>query len=197
MRLALPTGRGRWRLKISDCIRWPVPHLLTGGAIGTVLVHHVIVVIAQPQLHRCEARPALHAGKGRQALVVSRPGDKQATAGPWGECACAPPGGFLRNLRLSACPAPSPGPSQALPDLQNPICIQQDPGGSFHLKDGEFCTGAPDPLTQDVAKQPCLEGIIGQHAADTQLGLTHNLVKKKVTTVKLSLPHPNWMAQGF
>lgn len=156
MRLALPTGRGRWRLNISDCRLWPVAHLLTGGVTGAVLVHHVVVVIAQPQLHRCEARPALHPGEGRQALAVRRPATGRPQRG-LGECARAPPGAFPQSPWLSACPAPSPGtePVHTVPGPPRPTepsLHSADPGAhssyrwrSLHWKSGSVNPGRSKP----------------------------------------------------
>lgn len=193
MRLALPTGRGRWRLNISDCRLWPVAHLLTGGVTGAVLVHHVVVVIAQPQLHRCEARPALHPGEGRQALAVRRPvtGRPQRALGS-AHGPLLEPSPRARGSQHVPLPAPAPSPCtqcQAHPGLRSPVCTRQTQV-LIPPTDGEVCTGSPDPLTQDVANQPCLGDIIGPHAAGTPLRLTGNRVKKKMTTVRPPLPTP-------
>lgn len=66
-----PDGTERWpRSKswrwLGFALRAPGPGAAAGGR---PLVHHVIVVIAQTQLHVFEAGPLLHPGKGRPALL--------------------------------------------------------------------------------------------------------------------------------
>ena len=47
---------------------FPQP-LIFGKTVWEPLVNHVVVVIAQPQVHSYESRPVLHAAKGREVLL--------------------------------------------------------------------------------------------------------------------------------
>lgn len=50
-------------------LRGPAPQSPGGRGGPGALVHHVVVIIAQPQLHVFETRPLLHPAKGRPVTV--------------------------------------------------------------------------------------------------------------------------------
>lgn len=64
----------------------PAPRSPGGRGGPGALVHHVVVIIAQPQLHVFETRPLLHPAKGRPRYGLSRTHARPAA----GACGRAP-----------------------------------------------------------------------------------------------------------
>lgn len=112
-----PDGTERWPRSKSwrwagFAMRAPGPGAAAEG--GGPLVHHVVVVIAQPQLHVFEAGPLLHPGKGRPELlsvraVIQPPQQVLVATAPGGPCrALFPAPGHQKPPEPARPAAPDP-----------------------------------------------------------------------------------------